>query len=109
MLSCCFVVDLFPSRGERPTTLARASARSVDLLFGNQTTRALNAFRREQILRQAAGDARRAARVVTIGYDGGTHDPGPQKLFDFSSAALAERWQAGHADMEKAVSSYDRV
>jgi NTE family protein len=105
----CFVVDLFPVGGERPATLEQAAVRCVDLLFGNQTARALNAFRREQTVRQTAGLAGRRATVVTVRFQGGSHVLGPQKLFDFSSAAIAEHWKAGCADMDRALSTTDAL
>jgi NTE family protein len=101
----CFVVDLFPSVGQRPASLDQAAVRCLDLLLGNQTTRALNALERERKVRHTAGIADHSPSVVTICYRGASQEPGAQKLFDFSSAALAERWQAGHADMSRAISA----
>jgi hypothetical protein len=66
--------------------------RSLDLLFSCQTTRALRALERRQ--------ATSKADVLLVSYRAPAHEPGPQKLFDFSTASLLERWSAGRADME---------
>jgi NTE family protein len=105
----CFVVDLFAPPGRRPATLGQAAARSLDLLFANQTARALQDLEHEQELCRAAGVARRSATIVTIRHRGRPHDLGPQKIFDFSSAALAERWDAGYADMAEVLSAGPRA
>jgi NTE family protein len=104
----CFVVDLFAPGGQRPTTLEQAAVRCIDLMFANQTARALRAFERAERLRQVAAPDAGRATVVAIGYRGGPDEPGPQKLFDFSSAALTERWTAGHANMCAALAGLEQ-
>jgi NTE family protein len=103
----CFVVDLFATAGHRPTTLAQATLRSMDLLFGNQTMRALRAFKRAEAVSRRTDDGR--VTVVPVLYSSRPDEPGPQKLFDFSTVALAERWEAGRADMSAAIASRDRT
>jgi hypothetical protein len=95
------------SVGQRPTTLAHATVRTIDLFFGNQTVRALRAFEPAEALRRDTNPDAGRVTVVPISYSGGLDEPGPQKLFDFSTVALAERWEAGRADMSAAIASLD--
>jgi NTE family protein len=90
----CFAIDLFAAEGRRPTTLAGAAARSLDLFFGAQTVRTLRAL---------------GKNVVSVRYHVRPDDPGPHRLFDFSTAALADRWAAGRADMANAVDARRRL
>jgi NTE family protein len=103
----CFVVDLFAPGGRRPSTFEQAAVRCIDLLFANQTARALRAFERAERLRQTAAGNEGRATVVSVCYSGGPDEPGPQKLFDFSSAALMARWTAGQADMSAAIAGLE--
>jgi NTE family protein len=103
----CFVVDLFATVGPRPTTLEQAIVRSLDLLFGNQTARALRAFERAETLRRLTNRDGGRVTLLPVFYSGGPDEPGPQKLFDFSTAALAERWETGHAAMRAAIAGLD--
>jgi NTE family protein len=103
----CFVVDLFATAGPRPTTLAEATLRCVDLLFGNQTVRALRAFERAETLRQLVDRDGGRATLVPVFYESGPDEPGPQKLFDFSRAALWERWEAGRGAMSAAITGLE--
>src|SRR3982751_4143321 len=105
----CFVVDLFAPMGQRPTTPGQAAVRCIDLMFANQTARALRAFERTGRLRRLASRDGGQATVLRICYAGSPDEPGPQKLFDFSTAALAERWDAGRADMCGAIAGLDRA
>jgi len=93
------VIDLFSSRGERPTSLEQASAPRWDLLFGNQTRAALRRLEREHRLR--ASSAR--VKVIHMAYRAPPHEAGPEKPFDYSRASLEERWNAGYCDMETAI------
>jgi NTE family protein len=64
----------------------------------------LRAHAREEDL-GAAGGERRAARIIPVRYRAGPDEPGPHRMFDFSTAALGERWAAGYGDMVDAISS----
>jgi len=99
----CFVIDLFASAGRRPTSLDQAALRCLDLMFGNQTARALRASEREEALRRRGNDDARRATFVPVRYGGGPDEPGVEKLFDFSTSALMQRWDAGRADMSAAI------
>jgi NTE family protein len=39
-------------------------------------------------------------KVILLSYRPGLEEPGPEKSFELSAAALAQRWQAGALDME---------
>ncbi len=96
----CFAIDLFAPAGTRPATLAQVASRSLDLILGGQTDRALRALAHGK---KAA--ARRPARVVPLRYHARPDEPGPHRLFDFSKAALSERWAAGYTDMVEAIAT----
>ncbi len=125
----CFIVELFARQGSRPHTLAASANRAVDLVFGNQTRRSLEAREREYRLRgligKLAGHLTEESRekdevaaileegrtdritVATIAYRGGTDEAGFLKLFDFSKATLADRWRAGEAAMAETLTALD--
>ena len=126
----CFVVELFARQGSRPHTLAAAANRAGDLAFGNQTRRILEGREREYRLRGLIGqlaahlpDAVREdpdvasilaegrssrATVATIAYRGGLDEAGLFKGFDFSRATLNDRWAAGKAAMQHAMSAVEQ-
>ena len=115
----CFVVDLFPPEGSRPHTLAASASRAGDLALGNQTRRLLEGHEREDHLRQLIaqlGDllpadtktrpevtamlAEGRARPITvsfISYRAGLDEAGLGKVFDFSTATIGDRWDAGRS------------
>jgi NTE family protein len=120
----CFVVDAFPNEGKRPATLEQAAARSVDLLFANQRREAVARFAREYRMRRTiarlaarpgakrakdreaqelAIDPERSMKILELNYRAPPHEAGPEKIFDFSRAALSERWEAGYLDMQEAI------
>jgi NTE family protein len=121
----CFVVDLFSHEGVRPGSLLAAMERAGDLIFGNQFQRILEGCQREHRLRAmiarlaqrlppelcedpqiapvlAEGRAH-APTVLCLRYRAGADEAGPEKMFDFSPATLADRWQAGALDMQRAL------
>jgi NTE family protein len=97
-----YVVDLYARDGDRPDSFEAASERKNDLLFGNQTfirlkyCLELNRLRRKH---NNAGDGPRD-KVVLLSYRPGMEEPGPEKSFELSPTALAQRWQAGILDMK---------
>jgi NTE family protein len=127
----CFVVELFARQGSRPHTLPATANRAVDLAFGNQTRRILEGRQREYRLRGLIGqlaerlpaevreDPEVAAvlaegrtdrtTVVTIAYRAGPDEAGLFKLFDFSRATLADRWDAGEAAMCDAAAAVGAI
>ncbi len=123
----CFVVELFERHGSRPHTLGASASRAGDLAFGSQTRRILEGRQREHHLRGLLGqlaarlpdDLRdepavaailaegrsRRTTVATIGYRGGLDETGLLKPFDFSRATLDDRWAAGSAAMQQAITA----
>ena len=101
-----YVVDLYARDGDRPSSLERALERKNDLLFGNQTLLRLQyCFALRKSRKQLAGTRPSGAsdKVVVLSYRPGVEEPGPEKSFDLSAPALAQRWKAGVLDMEHAV------
>jgi NTE family protein len=121
----CFAVDLFARQGQAPRSLGAAVSRALDLFFGNQTQRQLEAQLREQNLRAVIAQLGEhlpaalrtdpgiapllvegsAARMLLLMLDfrAGPQEIGPGKVIDYSTAALRERWQGGAAHMRAAL------
>lgn len=96
-----FVIDLYARDGARPDSLEDAAERKNDLLFGNQTLIRLRyCTELRQLRRRLAGTATQSGdSIVLLSYRPGMEEPGPEKSFDLSPAAFAQRWNAGLADM----------
>ena len=98
-----YVVDLFPRDGEAPTSLEAASERKSDLIMANQTYQRLGVGLAARQLkwqlerREAPDDA-----IHLLSYRPGAEEAGPEKTFDFSTSAIAQRWRAGFLDMQQA-------
>jgi NTE family protein len=99
----CFIVDLYSRDGDLPGSLEAALARRSDLMFGNQTWRRLEAYRRAGCLRSAEAEAGRNRRIVYLSYRAARAEAGPEKIFDYSASSIAHRWEAGAKDAELAV------
>jgi NTE family protein len=101
-----YIIDLYARDGSRPISLEGALERKNDLLFGNQTALRLKYCIE---LRKARGElegiapSRGRDRIVLLSYWPGTEEPGPEKSFELSPAALAQRWKAGVLDMDYAM------
>jgi NTE family protein len=106
----CFLVDLYSGEGPRPRSLDTSLERAQDIVFSAQTSRTLQAFRREQRLRHLLERApRTAARdrlpppgqvdIVIAAYRALPHELAAKAL-EYSAASLGERWDAGRRDME---------
>ena len=98
-----YVVDLFARDGELPVSIEAASERKNDLIMGNQTFQRLklavaNRRLRWRLERQEVPDD----QVYLLSYRPGAEEAGPEKSFDFSSTAVAQRWRAGFLDMQRA-------
>lgn len=103
-----YVVDLYARDGPRPDSLESAAERKNDLLFGNQTFIRLKcSVEMRRLRKQLAGQAPRKSRdrFVLLSYRPGSEEAGPEKSFDLSSIALAQRWKAGFLDFEHASSA----
>ena len=123
----CIAIDLFCRRGDRPRTVGQAMDRQLDLLLTSQTWKAVEALRRVHALRRhlralgervPAGrrtdaDVASAMAEAAMGADGATtllllsHTDVPHdvemRAFDYSRPVLTERWDAGRAEMERAL------
>jgi NTE family protein len=125
----CFAIDLFDARGERPSSMDTALERTQDIAFATQSLRTIEAFRREyrlrhllaqqlrrshaapaadtEELRQLAREGRDAhTDVVLLAYRPPAHEVSAKTL-EFSAASVAERWEAGKADMQRAIAALE--
>ena len=98
-----YVLDLYARDGSRPHSLEAAAERKNDLLFGNQTfirlkyCAELRKLRKELFGKRSEGSG---DRIVLLSYRPGMEEPGPEKSFELSATALAQRWIAGFKDMQ---------
>jgi NTE family protein len=125
----CFVVDLFSPFGSRPQSLSAGAARAADLTFGSQTRAMLNEYKRvhrltaavQQLAARLPPEVRddpeiasiladvdiqggaRAAIILLLDYRATVAEAGVGKAFDYASATLRERWQAGACAMREAL------
>ncbi|WP_207482268.1 patatin-like phospholipase family protein [Arenibaculum pallidiluteum] len=120
----CIAVDLFGIRGTLPGSITAAADRREELLLATQSHDALAAYRRMHELRcklarlaaSIPGDVRGdpavadaladcTASAVTILHlvHRGDRGGGVLGLYDFSTAALQERWAAGFRDMREGL------
>lgn len=94
----CFVVDLFSAQGPPPRSLDTSLERAQDIAFSAQTSRTLQAFRREQRLRHLLARAPRTAAgeqlpppgqvdIVLAAYRALPHELG-SKTLEYSAASL---------------------
>ena len=89
----------------RPDSLEASAERKNDLLFGNQTFLRLRyCAELRKLRRRLENRAGPADRILLLSYRPGNEEPGPEKSFELSAAALAQRWNAGLADMQYALS-----
>jgi NTE family protein len=98
-----YVIDLYARDGERPVSLEAAAERKNDLLFGNQTyIRLKYCAELRRLRKQLAGNTASPSgdKIVLLSYRPGLEEPGPEKSFEFSARAIAQRWKAGFRDME---------
>jgi NTE family protein len=98
-----YVIDLYARDGKRPQTLEAAAERKSDLMFGNQTFIRLQYQAELRQLRkqlERGGGKRPYDRIVLLSYRPGLEEPGPEKSFELSNRALAQRWKAGFLDMQ---------
>ncbi|MFN6994203.1 MAG: patatin-like phospholipase family protein [Aquincola tertiaricarbonis] len=120
----CFAVDLFDSVGQAPTSMDTALERAQDILFSAQSLRTIAAVRKARRLQRSLAEvkSRLAAQaidlnslapwlddvqvheleLVLIAYRAPVHELGA-KAMEFSARSIGERWQAGEADMDRAL------
>jgi NTE family protein len=98
-----YVLDLYARDGTRPVTLEAAAERKNDLLFGNQTLIRLQyAMQLRKLRQQLDGGHGQGTKdkITLLSYRPGTEEAGPEKSFELSPAAHAQRWKAGYLDMQ---------
>jgi NTE family protein len=125
----CVAIELFSAPRQRCTTFAEAVARRQELLFVNQSRWFLEAYTREDRVRNtlravldlvpeelrdrpeiraALVEADRPdMRLVTIG-----GDPGPEIgswFYDYSEQAIMTRWRAGNGKARDALNAFRAV
>jgi NTE family protein len=99
-----YVIDLFPRDGKVPDGIEAAAERKSDLTFGNQTFQRLRHALEVRQLRAELQGLDRDDEVYLLSYRPGREEAGPEKSFDLSETAMAQRWQAGFLDMQHAAS-----
>ncbi|MBR0956498.1 patatin-like phospholipase family protein [Bradyrhizobium japonicum] len=99
-----YVIDLFPRDGKVPDGLEAAAERKSDLTFGNQTFQRLGYALEARQLRAELQDLDYDDEVYLLSYRPGREEAGPEKSFDLSEEAMAQRWRAGFLDMQYAAS-----
>jgi NTE family protein len=98
-----YVIDLFARDGKVPDGLEAAAERKSDLTFGNQTFQRLRIALEARRLRAELQQLEREDLVCLLSYRPGPEEAGPEKSFDLSATAMAQRWQAGLLDMQHAA------
>lgn len=97
----CYLADPFPAEARLPRSFSELSMRQTDLMFACQTARTVQ--RLEEAARHwPAGSPR--VDIVRTAY-AGIEEETVMKSWDFSQRSVAQRWQAGHADMAAAMHS----
>ncbi|WP_247528211.1 patatin-like phospholipase family protein [Bradyrhizobium sp. 199] len=99
-----YVIDLYARDGKVPDGIEAAAERKNDLTFGNQTFQRLGHALEARQLRAELQDLSRDDLVYLLSYRPGREEAGPEKSFDLSEAAMAQRWRAGILDMQYAAS-----
>jgi len=114
-----FQVDLWNTRGQRPTDLAEVLTRLKEIQFASRTRASTTSFRRLQRLRNLTAEflaglppdqkcsplarklasevEQKAFRIVQCIYHARPHQ-GSTKDFEFSELNASEHWQAGYND-----------
>jgi hypothetical protein len=90
-----YVIDLYARDGERPTSLEAAAERKNDLLFGNQTFIRLEYAAELRRLRRKLADKSidgAEDKIILLSCRPGMEEPGPEKSFELSATAFAQRW-----------------
>lgn len=98
-----YVIDLFPRDGKVPDGLEAAAERKSDLTFSNQTFQRLGYALEARQLRAELQDLDYDDKVYLLSYRPGREEAGPEKSFDLSETAMAQRWRAGLLDMQHAA------
>jgi NTE family protein len=107
---CLYVVDLFARDGDVPHSLEEASERKSDLMMANQTYQRLKlAIVARQLRCQSERKTVPEDQIYLLSYRPGAEEAGSEKSFDFSRAAIAQRWRAGFLDMQEADRQFQQA
>jgi NTE family protein len=98
----CFAVELFSSRGPRPTTLDATLERVQDILFASHGRRTVEALRRERGLMRRLDPRTPSLALVHLAYHSTGREQGAKTL-DFSAASIRDRQAAGRHAMASAL------
>ena len=100
-----YVIDLYARDGSAPDHFEAAAERKTDLIFGNQTFQRLrHALQARRLGNELKGVACEDL-VHLLSYRPGPEEAGPEKSFDLSEPAMAQRWRAGFLDMQHAAAT----
>nr|WP_247277676.1 MULTISPECIES: hypothetical protein [unclassified Bradyrhizobium] len=99
-----YVIDLFARDGKIPDGIEAAAERKSDLTYGNQTFQRLDHALEARQLRAELQGLVCDDVVYLLSCRPGREEAGPEKSFDLSEAAMAQRWRAGLLDMQYAAS-----
>jgi NTE family protein len=101
-LETVFVLDCFARDGIYSPDLETALARKNDLIYGNQTLRAL------ELLMEYRRKADRSSKqnIIYLSYRPRPEEAGSERLYDFSSDTIDARWQSGASDMSQAIAYF---
>jgi NTE family protein len=97
-----FVLDCFARDGIYSPDLETALARKPDLIYGNQTLRALELLMRD---RAQAGRAS-GQNIFYLSYRPTPTEAGSERAYDYSGDSIEARWQSGASDMSRAIAGY---
>ena len=95
-------LDLLPLTAERPRTVGDLAGRAQDLIFAAQSRRSLAWWREVARYRREMDNT----TVVRLSYAGQAGEIAA-KPFDFSRAAIEQRWAAGRARMEALLARWE--
>lgn len=103
----CIAIDLFSRFAPRPRSVVEAVERQLGLLLANQTRKAMEGLQQIHALRRKlraleGGEPEGTTTLLYLCHRPYPHDL-PMKSFDFSGTTIAQRWQAGVQDMERAL------
>lgn len=99
--TCAWIADLWPAEAERAGSLDLILRRSQDIAFAAQRLRSVGELRKH--LAERSGEPP-PVTLTEIVHDGAGYEIGG-KAFDFTQAALARRWAAGHEQTRRALDS----
>lgn len=95
-----YIIDLYARDGKVPDGIEAAAERKSDLTFGNQTFQRLRHALEARRLRTEFQALTCSDTVYLLSYRPGAEEAGPEKSFDLSDVAMAQRWRAGVLDMQ---------